>query len=611
MPEKSNQKDPTVIIGAGPAGLTAAHALSGEGRPRRVSLLHYAPLLVALMVILADSGQRTDADLWGHVRFGQAALLHHGPLVTDPYSYSAWGQPWRNHEWLTEMVMALSYDNLGVLGLKLWKFGCTAATILFVVLAMAETGASPGVQLGTLTVTSLALVMQMQFRPQLFTFMFFAAMLAILARHNYRGSARLWLVIPMMMLWGNLHGGYIIGIATLATYTAVAGAQDWFAGRGLNRALKLAMLTGAGTAATLFSPYGIDNWLVVFTALRDNAPRSVLNDWQPLIHSLAAQWQANHLGVVYYFCVLAMIAAFAASFLLHPAGDDLPLAVIAAMMSAAAFAAVRNMPLAAIACAVPAARHLELVCANLRERAAANGVHLEPPPERSDVNPWLAGAGAVALALYLGLFSAHIATDMDYPSGAIAYMKAHHLQGNVLVNFNWAQYFIWQEPESKVFIDGRNDTVYGPAIRDQYLNFYFARGDARAVLERYRHDFVLVPPKSKADGIIVKTAGWKLLYQDGDAALFGRSDLAAAPSGGAVVTRGRFTRAVLSLIDVPAGATSAPPRRSRDCSFAPRRRARHSGRPGARIPRRRPVRAWATIGPIRARWRPSPCAAPA
>ncbi len=501
---------------------------------RRVSLLRYAPLLVVLLMMVADSGQGTDADLWGHVRFGQLTLQHHGPFLTDPYSYSALGRPWRNHEWLTEVVMALCYDSLGVFGLKLWKFGCTAATILFVVLAMAETGASPGVQLGTLTVTSVGLVMQMQFRPQLFTFLFFAATLAMLARHNYRGSAPLWLTIPIMALWGNLHGGYIIGIGTLGTYTAVVGAQDLLAGRGWGRVWRLGLITGLGTMATLISPYGLDNWLVVLNALRVHALRSVINDWQPLTHSIVGQWQASHLGVVYYLCVLGLIAAFAVSFLLHPAGGDLPLAAIAALMSAAAFAAVRNMPLAAIACTLPAARHLELVFAGLRERAAASGAHFKPP-ERSEVNPWLAGAAAIVLALYLGLFSEHIRTDANYPSGAIAYMKAHHLHGNVLVNFNWAEYFIWQAPESRVFIDGRNDSVYAPKILNQYLNFYFAQQDAGEVLQRYHHDFVLVPPKSKADGVMTKTAGWKLLYQDDDAALFGRSDLAAARSGGAVV----------------------------------------------------------------------------
>ena len=502
---------------------------------RRVSLLRYAPLLVVLLVMLADSWQRTDPDLWGHVRFGQLTLQHHGPFLADPYSYSAVGQPWRNHEWLTEVAMALSYDSLGTFGLKLWKFGCTAAAISFVVLAMAETGASAGVQLATLTLAALGLTLQMQFRPQLFTFAFFAALLALLARHNYRGSAPLWLAIPIMALWGNLHGGYIIGIGTLGTYTAAVGAQDLFAGRGLGKVRRLGLITVLGTMATLISPYGIENWLVVLNALRVHALHSAINDWQPLMHSMAGQWESNHSGIVPYACVLGLIAAFGASFLLHPAGGDFPLAVIAALMSAAAFAAVRNMPLAAIACTAPVARRMELALANLRARAAANGAHFRPPPERSEVNPWFAGAAAIGMALYLGLFSEHIQTDLDYPSGAIAYMKAHHLHGNVLVNFNWAEYFIWQAPESRVFIDGRNDSVYAPEILNQYLNFYFAHQDAGEVLQRYHHDFVLVPPKSKADGVITKTAGWKLLYQDGDAALFGRSDPSAARSGGAVM----------------------------------------------------------------------------
>ncbi len=42
-----------------------------------------------------------------------------------------------------------------------------------------------------------------------------------------------------MALWGNLHGGFIIGIATLAVYTGVVGLQDLIAGRGLERGLRL------------------------------------------------------------------------------------------------------------------------------------------------------------------------------------------------------------------------------------------------------------------------------------------------------------------------------------------------------------------------------------
>ncbi len=93
---------------------------------RRISLLHYAPALLLLLIVAADSGQYPDPDLWGHLRFGQAALASGHVVTVDTYSYSAANAAWRNHEWLTELVMAIAYNAFGVVGLKLWKFACVA-----------------------------------------------------------------------------------------------------------------------------------------------------------------------------------------------------------------------------------------------------------------------------------------------------------------------------------------------------------------------------------------------------------------------------------------------------------------------------------------------------
>jgi hypothetical protein len=45
--------------------------------PRRRSLLRYSPALFALVIVIADAIQVSDPDLWGHIRFGQAALAQH------------------------------------------------------------------------------------------------------------------------------------------------------------------------------------------------------------------------------------------------------------------------------------------------------------------------------------------------------------------------------------------------------------------------------------------------------------------------------------------------------------------------------------------------------
>src|SRR5216684_1310296 len=169
--------------------------------PLTTSLFRYAPAMAFLLVVIANAQRLTDPDLWGHLRFGQAVLAAHHLVRADPYSYTAFARPWRNHEWLTEVLMALFYNHLGVIGLKLWKFGCVAAMIGGLILAMAETGASAAIQLNLLMVAVVAVMPQMQFRPQLFTFALFAASLVLLARHAYRGAARLWVIIPMMALW--------------------------------------------------------------------------------------------------------------------------------------------------------------------------------------------------------------------------------------------------------------------------------------------------------------------------------------------------------------------------------------------------------------------------
>ncbi len=107
----------------------------------------------------------------------------------DPYSYSAAGALWRNHEWLSEIVMATFYNAFGVVGLKLWKFTCVATTMILMALCASETAASPAIQLNTLALAAIAMVPQNQFRPQIFTFMMLSALLALLTRDNYRGRA--------------------------------------------------------------------------------------------------------------------------------------------------------------------------------------------------------------------------------------------------------------------------------------------------------------------------------------------------------------------------------------------------------------------------------------
>jgi len=112
-------------------------------------------------------------------------------------------------------------------------------------------------------------------------------------------------------------------------------------------------------------------------------------------------------------------------------------------------------------------------------------------------------------------------------------MRTHGLHGNVLDDFGWGEYLIFElAPESKVFIDSRYDMVYPQPVIADYLDFFLVRPRAAAVLAGYPHDFVLLRVASLCYGFMMPQPGWRLVYRDKLAALFAPADSRAATAYG-------------------------------------------------------------------------------
>jgi hypothetical protein len=412
--------------------------------------------------------------------------------------------------------MALVYNAGGVVGLKVWKLFCLAATVLFLVIGLAQTKASCLVQFNALAVATTILEPDAQFRPQLHTYAFFALTLALIARDNYHGPAPLWLIVPVMALWSNLHGGFIIGLITLVTYAGAVGLPDLFYGRGLRRGGRLAVIAAAAVGATLLPPCGPNTWRALLTTVCSPMTFKIFTEWQPLGASIRAQWQYSHYGIVIDLCLFALWAGLVLSLVLRPYGGDFPLLLIGLVMSVAAVKSVRNVPLAAIACLIPAAQHLGLLFVGEVPAPGATVIL----PHRAQ---WLL-AGAALLMTWREVFSTRLLTDMAYPSTAVNFMNQHRLQGNVLAYFCWGEYLIWHlAPNSRVFFDSRYDMVYPPRVTQDYLAFYWDLPGADKVLRAYPHDFILIPPNENAYDRLIGKEGWKLIYRDGKSALFARA----------------------------------------------------------------------------------------
>jgi hypothetical protein len=526
-----------------------------------VSLLKYSPAFILLAIAAADASRVADTDLWGHLLFGQWILTHRQLLRHDPYSYSAPGTVWIDHEWLSEVVMTLSYRIAGVIGLKLLKCAGLAAIILFSAIAIGETGASPVSQQVIVIIEACALRLQVQCRPELSTLVLLSWLLMLLARDTYRGRTRLWLAVPVFALWCNLHGGYVVGLAVLGLYLGITALDDWIAGRDKRRLIESAAILTAATLVTLINPYGPRLWMKVWNTVSNPLIRQMIDEWHPLIPALA-QSSINPAVLVVCLPTLLLMASLVICELLTPNGRDLALVAIAVLLSVSAFYAVRNLQLATTAVCLPLAFHVGLVrttgfgnsWGDLLEKVKRLW-HGSPVPgapslevssavrpgqtstadgaiyQRSGTNPLLVATAAIALAACTGLFSSELkaAPGTSYPVGAIAFLKKHGLHGNLLCDYNWAGYVMWHtSPTSKVFIDGRCETVYPANVIRDYIRFHFGLSGSTRVLTQYRHDYVLVPTSSQAYKVTIEDPNWKLLYRDSQSAVFGHRGLTSA-----------------------------------------------------------------------------------
>ncbi|HXD91377.1 MAG TPA: hypothetical protein VNU00_10000 [Candidatus Binataceae bacterium] len=493
-------------------------------------MLSYAPALVLLAIAIADCGRFADTDLWGHLFFG-GMLLHRGPhLGPDPFSYAPHFPQWLHHEWLAEALMAWIYASSGILGLKLWKLACSAATIALLAAAAGEGGAPIAIQFTALLAAAFTLIPYMQFRPLLFSYVFTAATVLLLTRDNLRGRAPLWIAIPGLALWSNLHGSFFIGLGLLGTYAAVRGLTDLVVGKGASRLIRLGMITIASAAASLATPYGIDSWRAVLISIRNPMTRRIMADWRPLLVVLNEQLRQPHGGAIFLWLAIILLAAFALIVALTPRGDDLALVAIAALSSIGALMAVRNVPLALVAVIPVLARHAGLLLRNgVGWKRASDPCSSSGGQPLSGVSQAIVGALAMVVFVETGAFASRIPAAKRYPASAVAFMQAHRLHGNILDYFAWGQYLIWHcSADSKIFIDGRYDLVYPPEVIQQYLDSYENHSRAADVLDHYPHDLVLMPPESPVNALMRSRTDWKLIYRDSTANLYARANTPVA-----------------------------------------------------------------------------------
>ena len=444
-----------------------------------------------------------DGDTYQHIAAG-AWMLRHGTVPrVDPFSYSFAGAPWVAHEWLSELLMALAYRLGGWDGIVV-LYGATTALALGMLARHLARWAPPLPTLLLLSIAFLCIIPSLTARPHLLALPVLELWTAGLLIARSRGEPPSPLLLPVMLLWANLHGSFIfgLGLAVPVALEAVlaAGQERRAAARGWG------LFIAAAVAVSMATPQGWEGLVFPFRLIR----------MEQLSH--VNEWQATDFHTVQPI-ELALMALLWATL---SRGVRLPLPRILVLLGLLhlALAHTRHQMLAGLVGALVLAEPLGRAFAGSGGPAAA-----APRRDRPRAGPWaLAGLTAMlALTAARGAVPLARTDDATSPVSALAQVPAGLAGTPVFNDYRFGGYLIFMGV--RPFIDARAD-MYGDAFLAAYAGTALRPTPAgfAATADRYGVRWTIMAADSPLVGVLDSMPGWRRLYADRVAVVHVRTD---------------------------------------------------------------------------------------
>ena len=212
------------------------------------------PLLLLGLGLLVYAPMRITGDTFFDLVAGRD-IVQHGLPQTDRLMAFTHGHSWQDQQWLAHL---LSYGLYSLGGLPLVALVDTACLLAALGIAMLAARALGGSATWIAAVASpvMLLLVPSTARAQTFAMPLFAVLIWLLARDARTPDRRIWLIVPMLVLWANLHGSVLLASALVLLRCAVGigFALRARSPRDLRRPLALAAV--AAVLAPFASPYG-------------------------------------------------------------------------------------------------------------------------------------------------------------------------------------------------------------------------------------------------------------------------------------------------------------------------------------------------------------------
>jgi hypothetical protein len=448
-----------------------------------VGMLGFAALFAAL----ASAKGMDDPDFFWHVKAGELIVTTASLPSVDPFSFTWAGRQWIPHEWLGEAILFLVDRTGGWTALQLvWSFlaGTLVATIG---ITLVRRRVSAGSAIAAGVVGGLVILPYVTLRPQIFSWLFIAALIAILLALT---STRRWLLLAIPVLfvvWVNVHGLWTVGIGILGIYVAATllGRTPMSSSRGA-----LLASSAAALVALIVTPNGLDGLLYPLRYVEGG-------DWGL---GNISEWQSPNFHDVLHWPLLAMLLALA----LTSAGSNPGWLRIATWLGVAgALYAFRMAPVAGVLGTFSIGLALDDLT-GWRQR-------LMLPKFVSARRMAIVGALLIGALVGWASYAArpHLLNADIYPIEAVDQLQRTRPDARVFAHYGWGGYVIWalHDTGGRVFVDGRND-MYSQQILEDHSRIAAAEGDWDALLDAYDVSAIVMPPDSDLIEALQSDPGW-------------------------------------------------------------------------------------------------------
>ena len=511
----------------------AVHEERSRFRARLDSWISPSGLFVAaVLVIMALPVTRTiqDPDFWWHLRAGQLILQHGGLLGNDPFTYTVANHHWTMHEWLNEVLFAVEFA-IGGLGLIVLVLSAVTWLGLFAIMQKARLR-NPGrgvLGLGML----IAVVAGFPIwgpRVQMITFAFSALTLFLVERYMVRGGKAMWVLVPLFVLWSNLHGEFVIGLGFMALILVaevVGGRLHMPDPAQRSRLLPLLYLLIACTAVSMINLNGPTILFYAAGTQASAAQQSLIEEWfSPSFHD----WEVLVYGAM--MLSLAMLIVFNRRI----RARDVALVLVTTALS---LQSARHIELF-VAASTPVFID-QLALATPRMRAALGRLRPRPArtPARTRVQPPLLfrlTACAMLMAGLGGVYIAWLVPKMQLQPDSLAYAQefpvcaAQWLAGapaplRIFNQYGEGGYLSYELSShgDKVFIFG-DAALMGDQMLETYASAETVAPGWDSTIRRFGTDIVLYDINTPLTDVLDHAADWTKVYQDGLSVAFVPTD---------------------------------------------------------------------------------------